>query len=137
MTVNRLIVSRDVYYTSVKGRRKSSLLGNETNSTPKDIESLQRQPERWDSSVAVSFFKGRKEHDQPMFILKDFEDDRLDQFLPCGDNSPHSLDGRVWPGPHFVNREMLIGRAMFIYWPHTKNKPVPYFPNFESMKFIH
>ena len=137
MTVNRLIVSRDVYYTSVKGRLKSGLVGNETNSDPAFIELLHRQPERWDSSVAVSFFKGRKEHGQPMFILKDFEDDRLDQFLPCGDNSPYSLDGRVWPGPHFVSREMLIGRAMFIYWPHTKNKPVPFFPNFESMKFIH
>ena len=137
MTVNRLIVSRDVYYTSVKGRRSSGLLGNETNLPAAKIESLQQQPDKWGNPAAVAYFKSQKEHDRPMFFLKDFQDDRLDQFLPCGDNSPHSLDGRVWPGPHFVNREMLIGRAMFIYWPHTKNKPVPYFPNFESMKFIH
>jgi signal peptidase I len=136
MTVNRLAVLRDVYYTSVQGRRNSGMLGNETNSTPSDIERLQRMPEKWDDPAAVAYFKTKKQHDKPMFVLQDFEDDRLDQFLPCGDNSPYSLDGRVWNGPNFVSREMLIGRAMFIYWPHTKNKPLPFFPNFESMKFI-
>jgi signal peptidase I len=136
MTVNRLIVLRDVYYTSVKGRRYRSWLGNETNSNPADIVRLFQTPEKWDDPAAIEFFKRKKQHDRPMFILQDFEDDLMDQFLPCGDNSTNSLDGRVWDGPNFVSREMLIGRAMFIYWPHTKNKPFPYFPNFESMKFI-
>jgi len=136
MTVNRLVVLRDIYYTSVMGRANSQLLGNETNSTPDHIERLQRTPERWSDPAAVGYFKGQKEHTKPMFVLEDYEDDRLDQFLPCGDNSPYSLDGRVWSGPKFVNRELLIGRAMFIYWPHAKNKPLPFFPNFESMKFI-
>ena len=137
MTVNRLVVLRDIYYTSVKGRRNSGMLGNETNSTPNDIERLQRMPEKWDDPAAVAYFKMKKQHNQPMFVLKDFKDDRLDQLLPCGDNSPYSLDGRVWDGPNFVSREMLIGRAMFIYWPHAKNEPLPFFPNFERMKFIH
>ena len=136
MTVNRLVVLRDVYYTSVKGRQNSSMLSNETNSNPNVTERLHQSPEKWDDPAAIDFFKRKKEHDKPMFELIDFKDDRLDQFLPCGDNSPYSLDGRVWDGPKFVSRDMLIGRAMFIYWPHTKNKPIPYFPNFESMKFI-
>jgi signal peptidase I len=58
------------------------------------------------------------------------------QFLPMGDNSPASLDGRVWEGPHFVGEENMIGRAMFIYWPHSLNKPIKYFPNFGKMGFI-
>ncbi len=136
MTVNRLIVLRDVYYTSVKGRNNTQMLGNETNSNPEVIQRLHQSPESWSDPATIEFFKREKQHDRPMFVLQDFEDDRLDQLLPCGDNSPNSLDGRVWDGPKFVSREMLIGRAMFIYWPHTKNKPIPYFPNFESMKFI-
>lgn len=136
MTVNRLAVLRDIYYTSVKGRGSSSLLGNETNSTPEQIEQIHRSPDKWSVPGVVDFFKRGKQHDRPMFVLNDFDEPELDQFLPCGDNSPASLDGRLWNGPHFVNREMLIGRAMFIYWPHSKNEPVPFFPNFESMKFI-
>ena len=136
MTVNRLAVLRDVYYTSVKGRSNSSMLSNETHTNPADIERLHQMPEKWEDPAAIEIFKRKKQHTEPMFLLKDSEDDLLDQFLPCGDNSPYSLDGRVWNGPHYVCRDMLIGRAMFIYWPHSKNKPIPFFPNFESMKFI-
>ena len=60
-----------------------------------------------------------------------------DEFFPMGDNSTASLDARVWPGPdRFVPRDLLIGRAIFIYWPHSQNKPIPFFPNFTKMKFI-
>ena len=59
-----------------------------------------------------------------------------DQFLPMGDNSPQSLDGRVWDGEKYVERDVLIGRALFIYWPHTLNEPIPFFPNFAGMGFI-
>jgi ABC-type lipopolysaccharide export system ATPase subunit len=27
----------------------------------------------------------------------------------------------------------MIGRALFVYWPHVKSKPFPYCPNFERM----
>lgn len=136
MTVNRLSVLRDVYYTSVKGRNNTAYLGNETGQDAALTMRLHQSPEKWADPASIDFFKLKKQHDRPMFVLKDFEDDRMDQLLPCGDNSPNSLDGRVWDGPKFVSREMLIGRAMFIYWPHTKNKPIPFFPNFENMKFI-
>ncbi len=139
LSVNRLKVLRDVYYTSVRGNQFSSWLGNETGLGSQDIGDLlkiYRTPELWSQPNNVAFFKKAKRNDSPMFTLLDYEDDARDEFLPCGDNSPHSLDGRVWDGPHHVDRQMLIGRAMFIYWPHTKNTPVRYFPNFESMKFI-
>ncbi len=40
-----------------------------------------------------------------------------EQFLPFGDNTDQSLDGRYF-GP--VNRQNLIGPAFFVYWPFTE-----------------
>jgi signal peptidase I len=65
-----------------------------------------------------------------------------DQFLPLGDNSPQSFDGRFWRGindgrfdgdRHYVERDLLIGKALLIYWPHTWNRPIPFTPNFRKM----
>ncbi|WP_417850936.1 signal peptidase I [Thalassoglobus sp.] len=39
-------------------------------------------------------------------------------YLALGDNSPRSLDGRLWKGDQSVPREYLVGKAFFIYWPH-------------------
>lgn len=57
-----------------------------------------------------------------------------DQFLPLGDNSPASSDARYW-STHYVDRRLLVGRAIFIYWPHSWNMP-PFFPNFRKMQPI-
>jgi signal peptidase I len=51
-----------------------------------------------------------------------------DEFFLCGDNSPASLDGRMWDYPHpwiapidprpgVVHRDLVIGRAFFVYFP--------------------
>ncbi|MFO0857381.1 MAG: S26 family signal peptidase [Phycisphaerales bacterium] len=51
-----------------------------------------------------------------------------DQFFVCGDNSPSSLDGRLWssvnpwvkgiePRVGVVHRDLLIGKAFFVYFP--------------------
>jgi signal peptidase I len=71
-----------------------------------------------------------------MFFLEQYDDRGKDQFLPMGDNSAQSLDGRVWDGPKFVERDLLIGRALVVFWPHSLNEPIPFFPNFKRMKFI-
>ena len=76
-------------------------------------------------------------HDQFYFVGEN-------QFFPLGDNSPFSADGRLWGTTHFVDRRLLIGKALFIYWPHGLDKipgteiPFPYgmFPNFRSMGFV-
>lgn len=75
-----------------------------------------------------------------------------DQFFVLGDNSAQSKDGRLWPnearypgGPvleHYVKRELLIGKALFIYWPHSWDSislggfdvPFPFFPNLQRMR---
>jgi hypothetical protein len=45
-----------------------------------------------------------------------------DQFFALGDNSPQSKDSRLWATPnteYYVERDLLIGKALFIYWPLT------------------
>jgi signal peptidase I len=40
-------------------------------------------------------------------------------YLALGDNSPRSRDSRVWRTEHrTVARELLVGKAFWIYWPH-------------------
>jgi len=138
MTVTRLKVLRDIYYTSVHGPRNAidrTELDNETNVDFNQILTIQQNPDMWDDPAVVKFFEMKKGQTEPMFKLLDSDDPAKDQFLPMGDNSPSSLDGRVWPGPNYFERDLLIGRAMLIYWPHTLNKP-KYFPNFGRMGFI-
>lgn len=144
--ITRVKILRDIYYTSVKGetfhvgagRYAPRNLENEMKEPDISfIEILQRNPERWSLPKSVNFFEQKKGQTEPMFELEHHPNDNArDQFLPMGDNSPKSLDGRVWNGPHYVERDMLIGRAMFIYWPHSTNKPIPFFPNFQEMGFI-
>ncbi len=71
-----------------------------------------------------------------------------DQFFVCGDNSPASLDARLWdrvdpwikaqvdPTIGVVNRDLLVGRAFFVYFP----APVPvkglWMPDFGRLRFI-
>lgn len=146
LEISRLKVLRDVYYTSPTGMDQrfienetkfaESFFSNENRSSPRYMRQLENawdwfeDPEQWESESASEYFLSRFRDKPYVFELGD------DQFLPMGDNSPSSLDGRVWGGPKNVERDMLIGRALFIYWPHALNSPVPYFPNFEKMKFI-
>jgi signal peptidase I len=95
-------------------------------------------PEEWD------VFNRRREVD---FALKE------GQFLALGDNSAESKDSRLWEqdGPqYYVSRDLLIGKALFVYWPHSWDKvpgtngwPMfpngiwfPFFPNFARMGFV-
>lgn len=73
-----------------------------------------------------------------------------DQFFVLGDNSAASKDGRLWIDVHYVDRRLLVGRAMVIFWPHmvpaawhlTVKLPVfgelqlPSWPNFARMRPI-
>jgi signal peptidase I len=69
-----------------------------------------------------------------------------DQFLVLGDNSSSSKDSRLWRAADHINfwvaRQALIGKALFIYWPHSWDKlpglpvPCPFFPNFERMRLV-
>ena len=130
--VNRLKVFRDVYYVSPdqdRYRESSELIRNETPVSMYDLVRTYEQPALWQSPTAKKIFE-RSQHTKPMYKLPE------DGYFPMGDNSPASQDARIWDGPNFVRDDMMIGRAMLIYWPHSLNKPVKYFPNFERMGFI-
>ncbi len=73
-----------------------------------------------------------------------------DQFFVCGDNSPASLDARLWPDPEqwvakvidntpgVVPRDLMIGKAFFVYFPSLMTGPssgLPV-PDFGRMRWI-
>jgi signal peptidase I len=74
-----------------------------------------------------------------------------DQFYCMGDNSPLSNDSRYWDQVNdwvlermlkdrrltvgIVPRDLMIGRAFFVYWPAVHRSLV--IPNFGDMRFIH
>lgn len=139
LTVTRMKVVRDIYYSSVNSdndERRPDLTENETGLSGPMIEQVFNDPLTWDGEEAKLIFRTKRNQQEPMFTLERGDDPDKHQFLPMGDNSTQSQDGRMWDDEHFVERDMLIGRAIFVYWPHTLNKPVQHFPNFKKMKFI-
>jgi signal peptidase I len=136
--IRRLRLCRDVYYLS--GR--TAWLGRSTamadyqpplaDPTPDDIAAFLSDPRRWDvfENLATSEFTMGP-----------------GQFFMLGDNSGYSADGRLWGQKnveHYVKRELLTGRALYIYWPHSFDEvnvfglriPLPFFPNFSRMEFV-
>ena len=135
LTASRLKVFRDIYYTAATNRDQiaAEFLSTGRLSLAEQVQlrkALFQSPRQWSLPESKQIFQQNKGRDEPMFPLAE------GQYFPLGDNSPSSLDARVWNGPHFLPEDQLIGRAMFIYWPHSLNSPIPYFPNFQRMGFI-
>jgi signal peptidase I len=139
--IARLRVLRDVYY--IADNYKSAGANRDySDLVPQDGYEFHRvftDPTTWSTSRLF---------DERRYVEFPYEDDPESylgptQFFPCGDNSPASKDGRLWSNwngddpPPYVERDLLIGKALLIYWPHTWNRPVPYItPNFERMRLI-
>lgn len=76
-----------------------------------------------------------------------------DEFFACGDNSPASLDSRLWEHAGIGNagkvypmgvvpRDYLIGQAFFVYWPGSykstpRGKGIKFIPNAGMMRWIY
>lgn len=137
MTVSRLKVVRDIYYSSVKLEDDGPLANdNESQLDSTSIHGLMNDPPKWTTTFATKYFNAKRGRAVPMFRLKRGKTRDKDQFFPMGDNSTQSSDARVWDSPdRYVERDLLIGRAIYVYWPHMLKEPVP-FPNFGKMKFI-
>jgi signal peptidase I len=71
------------------------------------------------------------------------------QFFVLGDNSAASKDSRLWNDGHHVDRHLVIGRALVVFWPHAVpaawSIPVkiggfelrlPSWPNFARMRAV-
>lgn len=70
-----------------------------------------------------------------------------DQLFVCGDNSPMSLDGRLWDVPSpwvaeldetmgVVHRDLLIGKAFWVYFPAPARRQGIPIPDFGRMRFV-
>ncbi len=150
--VHHLRVDRDKYYIATRNSYEGLIDYNSEklrqlaghNFTDDAIQHLMAQPSMWDSSP---LWESRRE---VTFELAE------DQFFPMGDNSPESQDARCWAGTklrpglpisadsdayrfaeaHYVPRDLLVGKALLVFWPHPWNRPVPFTPNLKRMKLI-
>lgn len=124
--VQHLRVLRDVYYVATNGQMPYEYLGH----GPQEIREILQSPGAWPKT---DLFDSQDKFEVTM---------EADQLFPLGDNSPQSYDARMWRRDyrheqHYVQRDLLIGKALLIYWPHPWYRPIPYLPNFKRMQLIH
>jgi len=128
LAVQQLRVLRDVYYgaTTISGEWWSEYQGVERDE--ENLRKLARSPRMWSTSPIFDH-RNRIE-----FELKQ------DWFFPMGDNSPASADARSWGrGGSYVERRLLIGKALVVFWPHPVGPPVGRLrvvPNVKRIRWI-
>lgn len=152
-TVHRMKVDRDKYYIATT-QSFDGLLDYDTSKLLKltggrsvstgGLQAAMLEPKNWDD------FAGFQSRRTVAFELGE------DQFFPMGDNSPESKDARCWVDPrdrygvpgspdpyayhwadkNYVPRDLLVGKAIMVFWPHPWNKPVPFTPNFKRIGLI-
>jgi signal peptidase I len=139
MKLSHLKVLRDLYYIAVNKESPRLRVNNEKAElidyielppllAMKKVDQFFSDPLQWNAFDQSNMR-------QVEFQIKD------DQYFALGDNSAKSQDSRLWSSPQ-IDRDLLKGKALFIYWPHSWNKipyinmPFPYFPNFLRMHFI-
>ena len=150
--VTSLRIHRDKYYIATDNSRSideydNSIMWQLTDGAVQNGKQMQEvfvDPAIWNT------FPGWDARRTVEFVLKE------NQFFPMGDNSPESLDARCWAGtkyqipmPRGVNepawewsdasyvpRDLLVGKALVVFWPHSWNSPIPFLPNFKEMNLI-
>ncbi len=145
LRVGHLKVLRDIYYIADTGTNSNSgLLGSvATDFKQATHPALKHQPQLM---LKNPEFWDMFDDDNMQEVIFDIGNDR---FVVLGDNSAKSEDCRLWDKgkvwnerENYVSRELLIGKALFIYWPHSWDKapgthiPFPFFPNFSDMGFV-
>ncbi|WP_203329129.1 signal peptidase I [Candidatus Laterigemmans baculatus] len=151
-TVHRMQLLRDKYYIATQ----NALVGMfdyDLNKIPIQsragvgglgaVQNALLDPLLWDTA---GIWEARREVEFTM---------EADQFFPLGDNSPESQDARCWvrqdsfrgsttPYPDaylwadasYVPRDLLVGKALMVFWPHPWSTPVPFTPHFERIGLI-
>lgn len=152
LAVRDIKLSRDVYYIAGPGGMKlrnglelgmSDYMSHVHFETPL-AEATENRVQDFYTTRSIFFATPQlwpdvfSEMQRDRFVLEEFpETPEKDQFFAAGDNSPASFDSRMWRKGNFFERDLLIGKAVFIYWPHSLDKPIPFFPNFKRMRFVH
>lgn len=157
IAIDRLQVWRDLYYIAVSSERPDagSLPPNLIVDLPQDERLMQVGGQYF---ITVDGDQGAISdivRDPGLWpILSDRNQVKFpiaaDQFFVMGDNSSASADCRIWndprgdgkPGGPYLERSLLIGKAVCVYWPHSWNRvpgtpiPFPLFPNFTDMRLV-
>ena len=140
VSIDHLRVLRDIYYIADSAAGSHEPLndyyrGSElTTLTRRQLANFFATPADWHRGRFGSPFEARQAAEFPL---------AKDQFFMLGDNSPASSDARLWPGHHYVERELLVGKALCVYWPHPlrlfipgTDRAVPVIPNVSGMGLI-
>ena len=134
LVVNRLQVWRDIYYIADDYKRMKSFgvpVTDFNHPFETQLLDLPGNPSLWDR------YSQRNKAD---FSLNG------EQLFVMGDNSAESSDARLWagntdrgtPGGPYLDRRLLIGKALCVYWPHAWPwiPPIPFPPNFADMRLV-
>ncbi len=132
LAINRLRVYRDIYYIAAKDSMRVSdfdgIVADYRTPPPADLLS---NPSQWD------YIARRRAIEFPL---------AKDQFFVMGDNSPQSSDARLWdainsrngfvskPGGNYLERQLLIGRAISVVWPHMWHYVIPGFTDMRRIE---
>ncbi|MCA9232592.1 MAG: signal peptidase I [Planctomycetales bacterium] len=147
LTVNRLQVLRDIYYVATSWRDAHNQSDYEPlNQATQAVDgthlpALRSVKQLFTDPAAWPRFAKRQHRE---FEVND------DQFFVMGDNSPESLDCRLWlnnpsssgiPGGPYLDRRLLTGKAVCVFWPHSWGsipglQKLPGFPNFGDMRLV-
>lgn len=152
-------VMRDVFYTC------PNLMGQSV--PPEALSATPEQLADWSSKALAKAREGKPAPltampgwgtmDRPLLLRKYKDNPDLDEFFMLGDNSPASLDSRLWVKAAAtlrltdaqgnaqyrmgtVPRYNMMGRAFFVYWPAGHPLPglrLPLVPNVGKMRGIH
>ncbi len=132
LRVSRLKIFRDIYYIAERTGQTSDG-GHGMTDFKAPLHDTLTDPSIWPRAFDP------RNIEEASFLLE------ADQFLALGDNSARSKDGRLWEKEGFdpfVSRDLLIGKALYIYWPHSWDRlpgtsiPFPLFPNFPRMGLV-
>ena len=97
------------------------ITAKETN--PKAPLDIENDPPRKDGELYDVYYKKGTEddpQDYDVFEGKDEVQVPPDRYFVMGDNRNNSEDSRYWG---FVPRDLVIGRAMFVYWSYDESAP--------------
>ncbi len=135
--VSHVKILRDVYYIAAFLEGKSQDRQNPTRLLDFISQPDLSNPRNWD----YDFSKDNMRSCKIELKLPNPAHPEKDQFFVLGDNSAQRSDGRLWTGEWWVDRELLIGKALFIYWPHGWQVPylwLPFnpIPYFQRMHFV-
>jgi signal peptidase I len=138
LSVSRLQIWRDIYYIADSYQRAAAF------EPVTDFNHSQFDRQLLNLATDPSLWYRFGERNKADFKLNN------EQLFVMGDNSAESSDARLWagntdrgrPGGPYLERRLLIGKALCVYWPHSWSRipgtpiPFPLFPNFADMRLV-